>query len=185
MKKTLTDMQRVELLTLLQERFEQNADRHKGIQWKSIVSKLENKPEKLWSLNKMELTGGQPDIIGQDAHTGEHLFVDCSPESPQGRRSVCYDMAALDSRKQHKPAHSAMGMAQEMGIELLTETQYRDLQEIGDFDTKTSSWLATPAPIRERGGAIFGDKRYGQIFIYHNGAESYYGARGFRGCLRV
>ncbi len=185
MKKTLTDKQCVELLTLLQERFEQNVDRHKGIQWQSIVSKLESQPEKLWSLNEMEMSEGEPDVVGQDSKTGEYLFFDCSAESPKGRRSLCYDQEALDARKQHKPKHSAIGMATEMGIDVLTEAQYHELQKFGNFDTKTSSWLASPSSIRERGGAIFGDWRYGQVFIYHNGAESYYAARGFRGCLRV
>lgn len=185
MKKTLTAAQRDELMAILQARFEKHTNRHEGLEWASIASQLEANPAKLWSLNEMEATNGEPDAVGQDAETGEYLFFDCVAESPKGRRSVCYDQEALDSRKQHKPAHSAMGMAKEMGIELLTEAQYRHLQTLGDFDAKTSSWLATPAPIRERGGAIFGDWRYGQVFIYHNGAESYYAARGFRGCLRV
>lgn len=185
MKKPLSASQGNELLSILHERFEKNARRHEGLEWASIASKLEANPAKLWSLHEMEATEGEPDVVGQDATTGEYLFFDCVAESPKGRRSVCYDQAALDSRKQHKPADSAMGMAAAMGIELLTEAQYRHLQTLGDFDAKTSSWLATPAAIRERGGAIFGDWRYGQVFIYHNGAESYYAARGFRGCLRV
>jgi len=185
MKKTLTAAQRSNLTAILEERFEKHASRHAGIRWDDVQSRLEQHPEKLWSLHEMEMTGGEPDLVGIDGNSGELLFIDCATESPNGRRSVCYDQEALDARKQHKPAHSAVGMAAEMGIELLTESQYRQLQELQPVDTKTSSWLATPNSIRERGGAIFGDWRYGQVFVYHNGAESYYAARGFRGCLRV
>lgn len=159
--------------------------RHKGLEWSKIQTKLETSPQKLWSLNEMEETGGEPDVVGYDEKTGEYIFYDCSAESPKGRRSVCYDMEALESRKEHKPKNSAIGMAGEMGIEVLTEVQYHELQQLGEFDTKTSSWLVTPTGIREIGGAIFGDWRYGKVFIYHNGAESYYAARGFRGSLRV
>ena len=184
-KKELSPKQRDELLTALKGRFEKNMNRHKGIEWAKVKAKLEAKADKLWSLNAMETTGGEPDVVGQDKRTGEYLFVDCSAESPKGRRSVCYDREALESRKEHKPKNSAMDMAADMGIELLTEAQYRELQELGDFDTKTSSWVQTPADIRERGGALFCDRRYDQVFVYHNGAESYYAARAFRGSLRV
>lgn len=160
-------------------------NRHKGIEWNKVQEKLEANPEKLWSLNEMEVTEGEPDVVGYDKKTGEYIFFDCSPESPKGRRSICYDHEALESRKEHKPKHSALGMAEEMGIEILDEQQYRELQKLGKFDTKTSSWIKTPADIRKLGGAIFGDWRYGHVFIYHNGAESYYAARGFRGSLRV
>jgi hypothetical protein len=169
----------------LQSRFEQNMTRHVGMEWSEISSKLEARPEKLKSLGEMERTGGEPDVIGVDQQTGEYLFVDCSPETPAGRRSLCYDREALESRKANKPVGSAMEMAAEMGIELLTEDEYRALQELGEFDLKTSSWLKTPTDVRQLGGAIFGDRRYGRVFIYHNGADSYYGARGFRGILRV
>src|SRR5690606_9022663 len=185
MKKTLTAAQRSNLTAILEERFEKHASRHAGIRWDVVQSRLEQHPEKLWSHHETEMTGGEPDLVGIDGNSGELLFIDCATESPNGRRSVCYDQEALDARKQHKPAHSAVGMAAEMGIELLTESQYRQLQELQPVDTKTSSWLATPNSIRERGGAIFGDWRYGQVFVYHNGAESYYAARGLRGCLRV
>lgn len=185
MKKTLASTQRDELVAILQARFESHAARHKGISWNEVESKLAKQPSKLWSLNEMEITEGEPDVVGRDEQTGEFLFFDCVAESPKSRRSVCYDHEALESRKQHKPDHSAVGMAAEMGITLLTESQYRHLQQFHPVDTKTSSWLATPDNIRARGGAIFGDWRYGQVFIYHNGAESYYAARGFRGCLRV
>lgn len=185
MKTPIDIKHRNELLAILETRFKKHFSRHKGIEWEAVMSALATQPAKLNSLYEMEITEGEPDVVGRDPHTGEFLFVDCSLESPKGRRSVCYDKPALDSRKQHKPQHSAMGMAKEMGIELLTEDQYRVLQRLGDFDTKTSSWLATPPSVRERGGAIFGDWRYGQVFVYHNGAESYYAARGFRGCLRV
>ncbi len=159
--------------------------RHKGLEWANVQARLEANPEKLWSLDEMEITGGEPDVVGQDKTTGEYIFYDCSAESPKGRRSVCYDRAALESRKEHKPANSAMDMAADIGIEILTEEQYRELQQLGTFDTKTSSWIITPPDIRKLGGALFGDCRYGHVFVYHNGAESYYGARGFRGSLRV
>lgn len=174
-----------ELLKVLKTRFEKNMHRHKGIDWDRVQSKLEANPGKLWSLDEMERTGGEPDVVGYDKKTGECIFCDCSAESPKGRRSICYDPEALESRKEHKPQDSALGMATEMGIDLLTEEQYRALQELGKFDTKTSSWVETPADIRALGGAIFGDRRFGRVFIYHNGAESYYAARGFRGVLRV
>jgi hypothetical protein len=174
-----------ELIKILKARFEQNMHRHKDLEWSEIKTKLETNPEKFWSLNVMEETGGEPDVIGYDKMTDEYIFYDCSAESPKGRRSVCYDAEALASRKKHKPKNSAIGMAIEMGIELLTEEQYRELQQMGKFDTTTSSWLLTPHEIRESGGAIFGDWRYGKEFIYHNGAESYYASRGFRGWLRV
>lgn len=191
MKKTINNgtalpQERIlELFQVLHTRFEKNMDRHHGLEWREIQIKLESNIEKLWSINEMEETGGEPDVIGYDAKTDEFIFCDCATESPKGRRSVCYDHDALESRKEHKPKNSAVGMASEMGIELLTEEQYRELQQLGKFDTKTSSWVATPADIRELGGAIFGDWRFGRVFIYHNGAESYYGARGFRGLLRV
>jgi len=184
-KKKLPAGQSKELLRVLKTRFEKNMARHKGIAWADVEAKLEANPAKLWSLDEMESTEGEPDVIGFDNKTGEYLFVDCSPESPKGRRSVCYDHEALESRKEHKPNHSAVGMAEEMGIELLTEEQYRDLQKLGKFDTKTSSWIVTPPDIRKLKGALFGDWRYGHVFVYHNGAESYYAARGFRGLLRV
>ncbi|HUN05397.1 MAG TPA: DUF4256 domain-containing protein [Aggregatilineales bacterium] len=181
----LSAKQRDELLALLKIRFEKNMKRHHGLDWSAIQTKLESQPDKLWSLAEMERTGGEPDVTGIDKKTGEYTFTDCSPESPEGRRSLCYDQAALDSRKANKPADSAMSMAAAMGITLLTEDEYRALQKLGKFDQKTSSWLLTPPDIRERGGAIFGDYRYGHVFIYHNGAESYYASRGFRGVLRV
>lgn len=177
--------QREELLSVLEIRFEKNMNRHHGLDWAAIRAKLEANPTKLASLYQMENTGGEPDVVGQDTKTGEYLFYDCSPESPADRRSLCYDAEALEARKEHKPKHSAVGLAAEMGIELLTEDQYRDLQKLGKFDTKTSSWLKTPPDIRKLGGSIFGDRRYNTVFTYHNGAESYYGARGFRGVLRV
>lgn len=185
MKKNLAAAERDDLIETLKTRFEANTHRHKGIKWPDVEAKLKKFPPKLTSLFAMENTGGEPDVIGFDKKTGEFVFVDCSPESPKGRRSVCFDAAALDSRKEHKPAHSAQGMAAEMGITILDETEYRKLQSFGPIDTKTSSWIATPADIRDRGGALFGDWRYGHVFIYHNGAESYYAARGFRGSLRV
>jgi hypothetical protein len=169
----------------LKTRFEKNINRHKGLDWAKIEAKLGASPGKLWSLHAMEESGGEPDIVGQDKKTGEYLFYDCSAESPKGRRSVCYDGEAQESRKEHKPQDNAMDMAAEMGIEMLTEGEYRELQKLGRFDTKTSSWIKTPADIRELGGAIFADFRYGHVFVYHNGAESYYAARGFRGALRV
>ena len=160
-------------------------NRHKGLEWAKVRARLEANAEKLWSLNEMERTGGEPDVVGQDKKTGEYVFYDCSAESPKGRTSLCYDREALDSRKEHKPKNSAMDMAAAMGVELLTEEQYQELQKLGDFDTKTSSWLKTPGDIRKLGGAIFGDRRFGRVFVYHNGAESYYSGRGFRGWLRV
>ncbi|SHF82194.1 Protein of unknown function [Flavobacterium fluvii] len=185
-KKHLTAEQSLALLSVLKERFEKNVNRHKGLEWAKIQSKLETtNPEKLWSLNEMERTGGEPDVVGYDKTTNEYFFYDCSAESPKDRRSFCYDREALESRKEHKPKNSAVAMASEMGIELLTEEQYRELQQLGNFDTKTSSWIKTPAEIRKLGGAIFSDFRYGNVFVYHNGAESYYAARGFRGLLKV
>jgi len=176
---------RQELLLLLRARFEKNIQRHKGIEWTKVQARLEANASKLGSLNQMETTGGEPDVVGYDKKTGEYIFYDCAAESPAGRRSICYDPEALESRKENKPKNSALGMAAEMGIEILTEEQYRELQQLGKFDTKTSSWIKTPAEIRKLGGAIFGDWRYGQVFVYHNGAESYYAARAFRGSLKV
>ena len=184
-KKKLSAEQRKELLNALKARFEKNMNRHKGLDWSKVQAKLEADTQKLWSLNEMERTGGEPDVVGHDKKTGEYIFYDCSAESPKGRRSVCYDREALESRKEHKPENSAVAMATEMGIELLTEEQYRELQQLGNFDLKTSSWVKTPSNIRELGGALFCDRRYNQVFLYHNGAESYYGARAFRGSLRV
>jgi hypothetical protein len=184
-EKELSSEQREELLRALKARFEKNMNRHKGLDWASVQAKLGSSPEKLWSLNEMERTGGEPDVVGHDKKTGEYIFYDCSAESPKGRRSLCYDREALEGRKEHKPKDSAMDMAAVMGIELLTEEQYRELQKLGDFDTKTSSWVKTPSDIRKLGGALFCDRRYDHVFLYHNGAESYYGARGFRGSLRV
>lgn len=181
----LVTKERDELLETLIARFDKNMHRHEGLTWEKVQAKLEVKPEKLWSLNEMERTGGEPDVIGQDEKTGEYIFVDCSAESPADRRSICYDREALDARKANKPQTSAMDMAAEMGIEILTEAEYQALQKLGEFDLKTSSWLKTPANVRKLGGAIFGDRRYGRVFIYHNGADSYYGARGFRGTLRI
>jgi hypothetical protein len=177
--------QQEELLNTLKNRFEKNRDRHKDIKWNEVQKRLDSDSEKLWSLNEMERTGGEPDVVATDKKTGEIIFFDCSAESPKGRRSLCYDREALESRKKHKPENSALDMSVAMGIELLTEEQYHELQKIGPFDTKTSSWVQTPADIREHGGAIFGDYRFGRVFIYHNGADSYYGARGFRGSLKV
>lgn len=186
MKKKITPAQSAELFTALEERFEKNMRRHKGMKWPDIQAKLESaSPDKLWSLSEMERTGGEPDVVAFDKNTGEYVFFDCSPESPKGRRSVCYDQAALESRKEHKPKHSALGMASEMGVDILTEDQYRELQKLGEFDLKTSSWVATPSEIRKLGGAIFCDRRYDTVFTYHNGAESYYAARGFRGLLKI
>lgn len=179
-RRVLAPAQRDELLEALRARFEGNMDRHGDLRWERVRSRLEARPEKLWSLGEMERTGGEPDVVGQNERTGEVLFYDCSAESPAGRRSVCYDAEALAARKKHKPGNSAVAMAAAMGVVLLTEQQYRGLQELGEFDTRTSSWLLTPPDIRSRGGAIFGDYRYGRVFIYHNGAESYYAARGFR-----
>ncbi|WP_428658198.1 DUF4256 domain-containing protein [Runella sp.] len=184
-KKELSSQQREELLSVLKARFEKNKNRHKELEWANVQAKLETNPEKLWSLDDMEITGGEPDVVGYDKNTGEYIFYDCSAESPKGRRSVCYDHEALESRKEHKPENSAIGMAADMGIELLTEEQYRELQQLGNFDLKTSSWVKTPSDIRKRGGALFCDRRYDTVFLYHNGAESYYAARGFRGSLRV
>jgi hypothetical protein len=174
-----------QLLSMLRGRFEKNMSRHKGIEWSKIEARLEGDAEKMWSLNEMEKTGGEPDVVGYDKKSGEFIFYDCSAESPKGRRSVCYDGTALESRKEHKPEDNAVDMAAAMGIELLTEEQYRELQMLGNFDTKTSSWITTPPEIRKLGGALFCDRRYDHVFVYHNGAESYYAARGFRGVLRV
>ncbi|MGG4090403.1 DUF4256 domain-containing protein [Paenibacillus lautus] len=185
MAKELSTEQREELLTTLKARFEKNMYRHIGLEWDDIQAKLVANPEKLWSLHEMEITGGEPDVVGHDNKTGEYIFYDCSTESPKGRRSICYDREALESRKEHKPKNSAVEMATAMGIELLSEEQYRELQKIGNFDLKTSSWVVTPSSIRKLGGAIFCDRRYDTVFVYHNGAESYYAARGFRGSLRV
>ncbi len=184
-KKEISPEQAESLLKVLKARFEKHMNRHAGLDWAAVQTRLEANPEKLWSLHEMESTGGEPDVVGQDQHTGEYIFYDCVAESPKGRRSICYDPEALESRKEYKPKDSAMGMAAAMGIDLLTEEQYRALQKLGDFDTKTSSWVKTPAEIRKLGGAIFCDRRYDHVFMYHNGAESYYGARGFRGSLRV
>ena len=184
-KRKLDSDQSQELLNLLKSRFEKNKNRHQGLEWDKVQAKLESQPEKLWSLNQMENSGGEPDVVGYDKKTGEFLFYDCSAESPKGRRSICYDHEALEARKEHKPEDSAIEMAKGMGIEILNEQEYRQLQTLGQFDAKTSSWVKTPADIRKRGGAIFCDYRYGQVFLYHNGAESYYAARGFRGSLRV
>ena len=178
-------MQREQLLRALKARFEKNMNRHKGLGWAEVQVKLEAKAEKLWSLNEMDRTGGEPDVVGHDKKMGEYVFYDCSAESPKGRRSLCYDREALESRKEHKPRDSAVDMAVAMGIELLTEEQYRELQKLGDFDTKTSSWVKTPSDIRKLGGALFCDRRFNTVFVYHNGAESYYAARAFRGSLRV
>lgn len=184
-KKELSAAQKNELLAILKDRFEQNKQRHKGIKWEDVVAKLNQNPAKLWSLYQMESTGGEPDVVAYDKKTDAFLFFDCAAESPKGRRSICYDDAALQSRKEHKPKNSAMNMAEEMGIEMLTEEQYRQLQQSGEFDTKTSSWIKTPENIRKLGGALFCDRRFNHVFVYHNGAESYYAGRGFRGCLRV
>jgi len=183
--KNLSPEQREQLLGVLKARFEKNRNRHEGLTWDRVQTKLEASPEKLWSLNEMERTGGEPDVVGRDETTGEYIFYDCSAESPNGRRSLCYDREALESRKQHKPENNALDMAAAMGIELLTEDQYRELQRLGAFDTKTSSWIRTPSQIRKLGGALFCDRRYGTVFVYHNGAESYYAARAFRGSLRI
>ena len=177
--------QREELLSALKARFEKNMNRHKGLEWAKVQAKLEANSEKLWVLDEMESTGGEPDVVGFDKKTGEYIFYDCSAESPKGRRSVCYDREALEARKEHKPKNSALDMAAAIGIEVLTEEQYRELQKLGDFDTKTSNWVKTPSDIRKLGGAIFCDRRYEHVFVYHNGADSYYAARGFRGSLRV
>lgn len=184
-KKEISAAEAQELFKTLKNRFEKNMNRHEGMEWANVQAKLEALPEKLWSLSEMERTGGEPDVVGEDKASGELIFVDCSAESPKGRRSICYDREALDSRKEYKPADSAMDMAAAMGIELLTEEQYRELQKLGTFDLKTSSWVKTPPEIRNLGGAIFCDRRYNTVFVYHNGAESYYGVRGFRGTLNV
>ena len=184
-RKGLSPKQWEELLGALKDRFEKNLSRHKGLKWAEVQARLEANAEDLWSLNEMERTGGEPDVVGQDKKTGEYIFFDCSAESPQGRTSLCYDREALDSRKEHKPRTSAVDMATTMGIELLTEEQYLELQKLGEFDLKTSSWVKTPADIRELGGALYCDRRYGRVFTGHNGAQSYYGVRGFRGSLRV
>jgi len=183
--KELSQEQREDLLKVLKSRFEKNIIRHEGLEWDNIQAKLEGNTEKLWSLHEMERTGGEPDVVGYDQEKDEYLFYDCSAESPKGRRSVCYDRAALESRKNHKPENNVIDMATDMGIKLLTEEQYRELQKLGNFDLKTSSWVQTPSSIRELGGALFCDCRFGQVFVYHNGADSYYAARGFRGSLRV
>jgi len=185
MKKELSQEKREELLRILKDRYEKNLNRHKGIEWAKVKAKLEANSEKLWSLNEMERTGGEPDVIGYDKQKGEYIFYDCSPESPKGRRSLCYDREAWESRKENKPENNAIDMSSDMGIELLTEEQYRELEKLEKFDTKTSSWLKTPDAIRKLGGAIFADFRYGNVFVYHNGADSYYAVRGFRGSLRV
>lgn len=184
-KKSLRKEEREALIATLKARFEANMQRHKGVDWPKVEARLEASPARLWSLGEMERTGGEPDVVGHDRKSGEYIFFDCAAESPKGRRSLCYDPAALKSRKQNKPKGSALGMASDMGAELMNEEHYRQLQELGEFDTKTSSWLETPADIRKLGGAIFGDFRYGKVFVYHNGAESYYAARGFRCVLRV
>jgi hypothetical protein len=185
LKKELSAEQRAELLKTLKMRFEKNMKRHQGLEWPAVQARLEASPQKLWSLAEMESTGGEPDVVGHDQKTGEYIFIDCSAETPKGRRSICYDREALDSRKEHAPGDSAMDLASAMGIELLTEEQYRALQELGEFDLKTSSWIQTPAAIRKLGGALFCDRRYDHVFVYHNGASSYYSARGFRGVVRV
>lgn len=184
-KRKLSPEQQAALLALLKARFEKNRKRHKGIEWSALQAKLEKHPEKLWSLNAMEASGGEPDVVGQDKKTNEYIFYDCSAESPKERRSLCYDRNALESRKEHKPKNNVLDMAADMGIELLTEEEYRALQELGEFDTKTSSWVQTPAEVRKLGGALFCDRRYNKVFTYHNGAESYYAARAFRGSLKI
>ncbi len=184
-KRELSPEQRKELISALKARFEKNMNRHKGIEWDKLQAKLEANTEKLWSLNEMEGTGGEPDVVGHDKKTGEYIFYDCSAESPKGRRSFCYDREGLESRKEYKPENNAIDLAAAMGIEILTEEQYRELQKLGEFDTKTSSWVQTPTEIRKLGGALFCDRRYDHVFVYHNGAESYYGVRGFRGSLRI
>jgi hypothetical protein len=184
-KKELSQEQREELLKSLKARFEKNMMRHKGLEWKNVAAKLESNSEKLWSLNEMEKTGGEPDVVDYDKKTGEYAFYDCSAESPKSRRSICYDRQALESRKEFKPGNNAADLAAAMGIDILTEEQYRGLQKLGEFDTKSSSWVKTPPEIRKLGGALFCDRRYDHVFVYHNGAESYYGVRGFRGSIRV
>lgn len=184
-RKKLSPEHKEDLIQILKTRFQKNANRHPGLEWDKVLVRLEAQPEKLWSLNEMEQTGGEPDVIGQDKNTEEFIFADCSTESPKGRRSYCYDRAAWESRKEYKPENNVIDVAAEMGIELLTEEQYRNLQHLVQFDTKTSSWIITPEEIRKLGGALFCDRRYNQVFLYHNGAESYYAARGFRGLLKV
>ncbi len=184
-KATVSSKQREELVKTLKARFEKNVSRHKGLDWAKVQAKLEANPEKLWSLSEMERTGGEPDVVGQDKKTGEYIFYDCAADTPKDRRSICYDREALESRKEHKPKDSAVNMAAAMGVELLTEEQYRELQKLGEFDTKTSSWVKTPPAIRKLGGALFCDRRFDTVFTYHNGAESYYAGRAFRGSLRV
>ena len=184
-KKKLSPEQQEEFLKALKSRFDKNMNRHEGLEWAKVQAKLEASPDKMWSLHEMERTGGEPDVIGHDKKTGEYLFYDCSEESPKGRRSICYDHEALEARKEHKPKDSAVNMAAAIGIDLLTEEQYRDLQKLGQFDTKTSSWVKTPPEVRKLDGALFCDRRYNHVFTYHNGAESYYAARGFRGSLRI
>ncbi len=184
-KQELSPEQSGQLLKALKARFEKNMNRHKGLEWGQVQAKLEASAEKLWSLSEMERTGGEPDVVGHDKKTGEYIFYDCAADSPKGRRSLCYDREALDSRKEHKPKDNAVDMAIAMGIELLTEEQYRELQKLGEFDTKTSSWVKTPPEVRELGGALFCDRRFNTVFVYHNGAESYYAGRAFRGSLRV
>jgi Protein of unknown function (DUF4256) len=184
-KKKLAPKQGEELLTALANRFAKNMNRHQGLQWAKVQAKLEVNPEKLWSLNEMERTGGEPDVVGRDEKTGEYIFVDCSPESPSGRRSFCYDREGLESRKEHRPKNTIVDMAAAMGIEVLTEEQYLELQKLGEFDTKTSSWVKTPSDIRKLGGALYCDRRYGRVFVGYNGAQSYYGGRAFRGSLRI
>jgi len=185
MKNKLSPEQQEELLTVLEARFEKNMQRHKGIEWNKVLAKLQANPDKLWSLDEMERTEGEPDVIGYDKKTDEYIFYDCAAESPKGRRSICYDHEALEKRKENKPADSALNMAEEMGIKILNEEQYKELQQLGKFDSKTSSWIETPSEIRKLGGALFSDFRYNTVFVYHNGADSYYAARGFRGSLRV
>ena len=185
MKSELSAKQREEILNTLKTRFEESMKRHKGLEWEKVLAKLEANVKKLWPLNEMERTGGEPDVVGYNKKTGEYIFYDCSAESPKGRRSLCYDRKALESRKEYKPENNAVDMAEAMGVELLTEEQYRELQTLGNFDTKTSSWVETPSEIRKLGGALFCDRRYDCVFVYHNGAESYYAARGFRSSLRV
>lgn len=184
-KKQLSTQRRKDLINTLKERFDQNMNRHKDLEWTKIQARLEANAEKLWSLSEMERTGGEPDVVGYDKNTGEYIFFDCAAESPKGRRNVCYDREAMESRKEHRPENNAVDMAASMGIQLLTEKEYRRLQELGNFDSKTSSWLKTPPVIRQLGGAVFGDFRYGTVFLYHNGASSYYAARGFRGAMMV